>query len=120
MRPAMERRRDPRYQMGEGAIAVLAHNPGHLRDISMGGISFVYIHNKEPDHDGDTVDIVDGSNAFFLEELPCRVVAKRLLINEALFSMMRMVHCSLQFGTLTQVQQAALATYLHRHARPLA
>ena len=116
MKSAKERRRQPRYRLGEGAIAVSANNPGHIQNISMGGLSFIYLHRDTPTPDGESVDILDGQNDFFLEAIPCRTVAEKTLLNESSFSMIRMVQRSLEFGSLSQSQRDELEAYIARHS----
>jgi len=116
MKVANERRRQPRYRLGEGAIAVSANNPGHIQNISMGGLSFVYMHSEEEVGDGDSVDILDGQNDFFMEGIPCRTVSEKLLINESSFSMIRMVQRSLEFGAMTKAQRVQLEAYIVQHS----
>ena len=116
MNSANERRSQPRYRLGEGAIAVSANNPGHIQNISMGGLSFVYLHNDTPTPHGESVDILDGQNDFFMEAIPCRTVSEKLLINESSFSMIRMVQRSLEFGTLSKAQRAELKNYIAKHS----
>lgn len=115
-RLASERRSQPRYRLGEGAIAISANNPGHIQNISMGGLSFVYLHGENPGQEAKTVDILDGQNDFFLEAIPCRTVSEKLLINDSSFSMIRMVQCSLEFGKLTKTQRTQLEAYLAQHS----
>ena len=116
MRAMNERRRKPRYRLGEGAIAVSANNPGHIQNISVGGLSFVYLYSDEPKPNGETVDILDGQNDFFMESIPCRTVSEKLLVNESSFSMIRMVQRSLEFGTLSKSRQGELETYIAQHS----
>lgn len=116
MRPATERRSQPRYRLGEGAIAISANNPGHIQNISMGGLSFVYLHSDSNGQEAETVDILDGQNDFFMEAIPCRTVSEKLLINESSFSMIRMVQRSLEFVQLTRAQRAQLKSYLSQHS----
>jgi hypothetical protein len=116
MQPAQERRSQPRYRLGEGAIAISANNPGHIQNISMGGLSFVYLHGDTTGQEGKTVDILDGQNDFFMEALPCRTVSEKLLINDSSFSMIRMVQCSIEFGQLSRAQKAQLESYLSQHS----
>ena len=116
MKPMTERRRQPRYRLGEGAIAVSANNPGHIQDISINGLSFIYLHSNEPRPHGDTVDILDGQNDFFMEAIPCHTVSEKLLVNESSFSMMRMVQRSLEFGTLSKSRRGELETYIAQNS----
>lgn len=116
MKAMNERRRQPRYRLGEGAIAVSANIPGHIQNISLGGLSFVYLHSDDPQPNGDTVDILDGQNDFFMESIPCRTISEKLLINESSFSMIRMVQRSLEFGPLNKFRQDELETYIARHS----
>lgn len=113
MKAAIERRRQPRYRLSDGALAVSANTPGRILNISMGGISFTYQHSEEPVEDSETVDILDGQNDFFMEAIPCRVVfVKKALTNEPSFGMIRMMQCSLEFGALTRSQRVDLETYI--------
>lgn len=116
MKQAKERRGQPRYRLGEGAIAVSANNPGHIQNISLGGLSFVYLHSEEQVVNGESVDILDGQNDFFMEAIPCRTVSEKLLINESSFSMIRMVQRSLEFGDLTKAQRVQLEAYIVQHS----
>lgn len=116
MKPAAERRRQPRYRLGEGAIAVTANNPGHIQNISLGGLSFVYLNSESPMADAESVDILDGQNDFFMEAIPCQTVSEKVLINESSFSMLRMVQRSLAFGPLSQAQQRQLEAYILQHS----
>lgn len=116
MKAMQERRRQPRYRLGEGAIAVSANNPGHIQNISLGGLSFVYLHSDEPRPCGDTVDILDGQNDFFMEGIPCRTISEKLLVNESSFSMIRMVQRSLEFGPLSKARRADLETYIAKNS----
>jgi len=117
MKTGIERRRQPRYRLGDSAMAVSANNPGHIQNISLTGISFVYLHGLDLDKDSETVDILDGQNDFFMEGIPCRVVSKKLLVKESSFSMIRMMQCSLEFGVLTKSQKTTLAAYISTHSK---
>lgn len=116
MKATSERRRQPRYRLGEGAIAVTANTPGHIQNISMGGLSFVYLHGDEPDAEVKSVDILDGQNDFFMEAIPCRTIAETLLVNESSFSMIRMVQRSVEFLEMSKAQMVALEAYIAQHA----
>ncbi len=116
MKSGDERRREPRFRPGAGAIAVSANNPGHIQNISMGGLSFVYLHSEPPSPDGESIDILDGQNDFFMEAIPCRTVSEKLLVNESSFSMIRMAQRSVQFGALSRSQQDELEAYILRHS----
>ena len=116
MKISTERRKEPRYRLGEGAIAISANNPGHIQNISLGGLSFVYLQSDATGHDDGTVDILDGQNDFFMEAIPCRTVSEKLLINESSFSMIRMVQRSLEFGQLSKTQHVQLQSYLAQYA----
>jgi hypothetical protein len=108
-----ERRREPRYQVGDGAMAVSANNSGHIQNISLRGISFYYLLGEIPVENGDTVDIMDGQHNFFMQAIPCRLVSKRVLIKATSISMMRMEFCSLEFGALSKSQKDELEAYVN-------
>lgn len=118
MKPEIDRRREARYRLGEGAIAVWANNLGQILDISSGGVSFAYMPSDDaPPQNSSTVDILDGQHTVFLEGLPCRVVFQKMQVNETFYSLVRMVQCSLEFGVLTPRQQAALEGYLRAYPK---
>ena len=110
-----ERRRHTRYQLGDSAIAVFGNSPGHIRDISLGGLSFIYLDTDRPGPESDSVDILDGQQSFFLEKIPCRTVVERLMVNESPYNLIKMVRRSLEFNGISDLQKSQLMSYINAH-----
>jgi len=116
METTNERRCQPRYRLGEGAIALSADISGHIQNISLGGLSFVYLQSDGPKTNGDTIDILDGQNNFFMESIPCQTIIEQPVINQSSFNAMRMVQRSVEFGQLADHKRQELQAYIARHA----
>lgn len=64
-----ERRYSPRFRVNGDAVVVLKSHPatmGKLIDISMGGLSFRYIHNRERLDQTSVLDIYQSKDGFYL------------------------------------------------------
>lgn len=114
-RSAVDRRRFPRYRSGDGAMAVSAGIPGTIRNISMGGLSFVFMGSQEPTQDWNSVNIIDPMNNLFLKDLSSRVVLKKILPNNSSFCDMGMIQCSIEYLALLHEQKSDLSTYINKH-----
>ena len=110
-----ERREHTRYKLGDSAIAVFGNSPGHISDISLGGLSFIYLDSDKPSPQSDSVDILDGQQSFFLEKIPCRTVVERLLINESPYNLIKMVRRSLEFNGISDLQKSQIKSYINSH-----
>lgn len=112
----IEKRAHVRYTLSEGAIALCANHPGHIKDISLGGLAFVSLEPVESSSAIQTVDILDGQNGFFLEQVPCRMLDDTVILNDSPFNTIHMVKRRLQFEGLTETQKTKLQIYLQAHA----
>ena len=111
-----ERRKHPRYLLGDSAIAVCNNSPGRVRDISLGGLAFVYLNGAGEAPETNMVDILDGLNNFFLEKIPCRTVGETEAVNDSRFNTIRMIKRTLQFHGLTEFQKEKLQDYIDHYA----
>jgi len=119
MGPGNERRRQPRYRTAGRAMAVADQTSGRIENISMGGICFVCSDSLTARQGDGSIAIMDGVNDFFLEAIPCRVVARKRLDSESSFSMLWKVRYSMEFGALTELQQTCLQAYINQQAESL-
>lgn len=110
-----DRRKHTRHRLGDSAIAVFGNSPGHIKDISLGGLSFIYLDSDRPSPVSDTVDILDGQKNFFLEEIPCRTIVERLMVNESPYNLIKMVRRSLEFVGISDHQKIQLESYINAH-----
>lgn len=80
-----ERRRYPRYQPSEGALATAKHVLGPIVDISLGGMAFEYFQDGANGSQASLIGIMHPEQDFWLEQIPCRTVAEQL-VNSACFT----------------------------------
>nr|MBF0221066.1 PilZ domain-containing protein [Desulfobulbaceae bacterium] len=120
MKHTQERRRNVRYKLGDSAIAVFGESPGHISDISVGGLSFIYLDSDRPSPESDSVDILDGQQSFFLEKIPCRTVVERLVVNESPYNLIKMVRRSLEFVGISDLHKNQIESYINSHSSSLA
>lgn len=113
-----ERRKHTRHQPGDSAIAINGSNPGHIRDISQGGLSFVYLNMDNRNvSESSHVDVMDSQKEFFMESIPCQKVSDQILLNESPFSLTTMVKRRLEFGELTPSQKVMLDRYISHYTQ---
>ncbi len=113
----MEKRKHPRYTLQENVIAVCENHPGRIRNLSLGGVSLVYLNlNGISSKEIGLVDIFDGDNDFYMAGIPCQQREDQLILNESPFAMTTMTQKSLSFSELTPNQNTLLKNYLEQHA----
>ncbi len=114
-----ERRKHPRFQVKDGAVAVLKSSDhckvGTIIDVSQGGLAFRYFDEPELFDGPLTVDIVVPQKDFSLLDIPCSPVTDFKIPCATAFSMLPMMRCGLQFHQLNDHQADFLQLFLHRH-----
>ncbi len=78
----IERRRFPRFQVSDGALATAKHVLGPIKDISLGGMSFEYYHENSSAVMNGQIGIMHPALDFWLDRLPCRVVNDQLVTTD--------------------------------------
>ena len=111
-----ERRAYVRYRISDHAIAIYGEQPGRIKDISLGGLSLVYLDIDKTSDEDSRVDLLDSHNNFFMERLPCRTVTNNVSFTESPFSIIPTVKRSVQFSGLSDLQKAKLETYIQASA----
>jgi hypothetical protein len=106
-----ERRRHMRYCLGDGAVAVFGNSPGRIADISLGGLSFIYLDSGRPRPVSDTVDILDGQQGFFLGKISCRTILDCPVIDNLPY---KLIKRRLEFIELSAAQKLQIASYIHK------
>jgi hypothetical protein len=114
-----ERRKHPRFQVKDGAVAVLKSSEhckvGTIIDVSEGGLAFKYFDEPELFDGPLTVDIMIPQEDFTLLDIPCTPVADFKIPSETAFSMLPMMRCGLQFHQLNDHQANSLQLFLDQH-----
>jgi hypothetical protein len=121
-----ERRQHKRFQVHDGAFAVLRPRSdilgqvidivGEIVDISQGGLMFRYIAGENRSHRPFELDIVLAGDDFRLDKIPFRAVSDMELAGEWSFSPTTVRRQGVQFGVLTDAQKAQLQYFLKNYA----
>ena len=78
-----ERRRNERFRIKDGAYAALRpgfRRLGKIEDMSLNGLSFIYINLSSPDFEHEmptAIDIFLSDGSLHLHEVPCRLAYDR-------------------------------------------
>jgi len=109
-----EKRRFPRYEVGEGAFAGVYPRVGEIINISRGGVLYQYLDFQAPtassryfvlrDSDGDSID-----------GLPFDIVDDTLVASESSFSRFSARRRRVKFGPLNERQRQALQRFIDKH-----
>ncbi len=117
METSQERRKHPRYNLVDSAIAVCDNHPGHIQNISLGGLAFTYLDlGMSVTSEGVSVDIMDGENDFFLTGISCQTLDDSVVLSENPINMTTMTKRSVSFIELTYAQKLKLELYIEQHS----
>ena len=120
-----ERRKHGRFQVKNGAFAVLGavfwpHSTqklGQIKDISMGGLAFSYMAREELSDESVRLGIFLAENRFHLREIPFETIWDVETEKEP-FSSITMRRCGVRFGKLTPNQISELKYFIRNHTLP--
>jgi len=115
----MERRKFTRFRVQDDAFAALRGDfskVGKIYDISLNGLAFRYLAEKECNDEITHVDIFLSGNGFHLSGVSCTMVYN---IKESTSSSLSMLayRCGLKFEPLKEEQQVKLDLFLNTHTR---
>ena len=111
----MNLRKEDRFKVREGAFAASDTSPcevGQIMDISMHGLAFCYIADKEETAIAFHLDIFLTQNGFYLRKVPVQTVWDLEMINTPPFSMVPMRRRGVQFGFLNSHQKRSLKYFI--------
>jgi len=114
----VERRKHKRFQVRDGAFAVLTphfYNWGQIIDISRGGLAFRYTGKELPPNVSCDLGISVANIGFYLGRLPFRAISDVELGNEVPYSLTRIRRCGGEFGELTLNQISELEYFIRNH-----
>jgi hypothetical protein len=112
-----ERRNEKRFQVQHGAFVMFRPSDtgvGRLVDISMNGLTLDYISSKEPEIEPTELDIFVVNSPFRLHSLPCKTITDFVTFTTYDGSLSKRRR-GVQFGTLTDNQEALLMHFIDHH-----
>ena len=114
----IERRSHGRFQVQQGVYALLKNGSsklGQIKNISKGGLAFMYINDGEQIHEPTEVDIFLSGHGFFLKGIACKKISDIHVDNFVPFSTFEMRQLGVQFGEVSQHQLAHLDTFIEKY-----
>jgi len=108
-----ERRKHQRYQVQEDAFVVLKpeyKKLGHIIDVSMDGLAFRYVDEKQSSDKSSELEIFFADNRFHLDKVPCKTISD--FVTNPLIGFRR---CSVRFRDLTDSHRSQLEDFIQNH-----
>jgi len=115
----IERRFHKRLQVQQGVYALLKNGSsklGQIKNISKGGLAFMYINDREQIHEPAEVDIFLSGHGFILKGIPCKKISDIHVDNYVPFSTFEMRQLGVQFGDVSHNQLAHLDTFIEKYS----
>jgi PilZ domain len=115
----IERRSHERYKVQQGVYALLKNGSsklGQIKNISIGGLAFMYISHEEQIGEPAEVDIFISGNGYFLKGISCKKISDIHVENFVPFSTFEMRQLGVQFGEMSHGQTAQLNTFIKKYA----
>jgi hypothetical protein len=114
----IERRFNERFQAQQGVYALLKNGSsklGQIKNISKGGLAFMYINDGEQIHEATEVDIFLSGYGFILKGIPCKKISDIHVDNFVPFSTFEMRQLGVQFGEVSLNQLAHLDRLIEKY-----
>ena len=113
----MEKRKYTRFRTQHDAYAALRGSfakVGKIYDISLNGLAFRYLLEKNLEETFTHVDIFLKNDGFYLAGVPCTIICD---IKDPTFRFkeVSLYRCGLKFGLLNEEQQNKLEEFLNKH-----
>lgn len=117
----VERRKNERFRLEDGALAVVG-NPsakvGQIIDVGMGGLAFRYIADEALPCESSQLDILLADDPSHLYGLRCEIVYDVETTNVIPFTSLAERRRGVKFGELTQSQRLQLEHLIRNHTDP--
>jgi len=113
----MERRKYTRFRTQHEAYAALRGSftkVGKIYDISLNGLAFRYLLEKNLEETFTHVDIFLKNDGFYLGGVPCTIIYD-IKDSTFRFNEVSLYRCGLKFGLLNEEQQNKLEEFLNKH-----
>jgi len=117
-----ERRFHERFQVQQGVYVLLKNGSsklGQIKNISKGGLAFMYINDGEQIDEPTEVDIFLSGYGFIFKGIPCKNISDVHVDNFVPFSTFEMRQLGVQFGGVNLNQLAHLDTFIEKYTNRL-
>ena len=114
----IERRSQERFQVQQGLYALLKNGSsklGQIKNISKGGLAFMYINDGEQINEPIEVDIFLSGYGFILKGIPCKKISDNHVNNFVPFSTFEMRQLGVQFGEVSLHHLVHLDTFIEKY-----
>ena len=113
MKKHKERRKHPRFQIEDVAVAILGKSKvGIITDISQGGLAFSYHLTGKPTNGSFELDIFLIGQGVLVERVPFHIVSDRKVVTKSKHNCLPRRRCGVQFGRLTQSQSQQMEQFM--------
>lgn len=115
----VERRFFERFQVQQGIYALLKNGSsklGQIKNISKGGLAFMYINDGEQITEPAEVDIFLSGYGFILKGIPCKKISDIHVDNYVPFSTFEMRQLGVQFMDVNHHQSTELDIFIEKYA----
>lgn len=115
---ALDRRLSKRFEVPQGVYALLKNGSsklGQIKNISKGGLAFMYINSGEEITGPQGLDIFLSGHGYYLKDMPCKKISDIHLDNKVSFSTFSVRQIGIQFGELNQTQSTQLDYFIQNH-----
>ena len=115
----IERRFHERFQVQQGLYALLKNGSsklGQIKNISKGGLAFMYINDGEQLHEPTEVDIFLSGYGFILKGIPCKKISDIHVDNFVPFSTFEMRQLGVQFSDVSLNQSTGLDMFIEKYS----
>ena len=109
---SVERRKFTRFIPKDGTMAVCKHALGPILDISMGGLSCRYMHDKNNVSPSNLFGIFLGSDDILIDKIKSRIVSDEIISQDNSFLKTCFHKLSIEFISLSSDQHQKLKNFL--------
>jgi len=117
----LERRRHKRYEIREKTYAIPDYESiilGHVKDISLGGLSFHYMFSTERPMDSFDMTIYVSGIGEVLNRVRVKIVSDIEVDDEVPYRYLKTRRCGVQFEELTPINQSKLQYLINNCTNP--
>lgn len=113
-----ERRLYKRFQVKEGVYALLKNDTsklGQIKNISKGGLAFLYINNEAELHGSLEVNIFLSGHGFYFKNIPCKAISDLYIENKVPFSTFKLRQLGIQFKEISSNLSTQLDIFIQNY-----
>jgi hypothetical protein len=118
-----DRRKHKRFQVQDGAFILLSPDStvlGHVVEISMGGLAFLYVTSEKPSNKSSELEILlaeelVADRSFYFDKVPFKTISDFSIPNKLSLGSITIRRHGVQFGKLTRDQASALEHFIQNY-----